>query len=227
MKWKQLRIPLLIITCVNVLFVVGRSILDPNIGKRTFTPFVFPQEVPLPQWRLVESRPLKGRTIESSTFGKLVLPGRQYLYIQNDLHLDIDMRYEVETDGDVKDYIKSQTPIKFFLDKPSVLVRQHPQLGFYGLFVYEKRAYLDACINSRGGSTFTIEQFSDNRAQYDRQFSRLLAWFFVQQPLNDRRCLWAHLSIPLNQSSQNSAYVILENTWFSWYQWWRPRFPKL
>ena len=218
MSWKQLRIPLLVITCVNVLFVVGRTILDPNIGKRTFTPFVFPQEVPLPQWRLVESRPLKGRTIESSTFGKLVLPGRQYRYIQNELHLDIDMRYEVE---------KSQTPIKFFLDQPSLLVRQHPQLGFYGLFVYENRAYLDACINSRGGSTFTIEQFSDNRAQYDRQFNRLLAWFFVQQPLNDRRCLWAHLSIPLNQSSPNSAYVILEKTWFSWYQWWRPRFPKL
>ena len=227
MIWKQLRIPLLIITCVNVLFVVGRSIVDPTIGKRTLTPFVFPQEVPLPQWRLVESRPLKGKTLESSSFGKLTLPARQYRYIQNDLHLDIEMRYEVEADGDVRGYIKDQTPIKFFLDKPSVLIRQNEQLGFYGLLIYEERAYLDACINSRGGSTFTSEQFSNNRAQYDRQFNRLLAWVFVQQPLNDRRCLWAHLSIPLNQSSPDSAYVILEKAWFSWYQWWRPRFPKL
>jgi len=27
------------------------------------------------------------------------------------------------------------------------------------------------------------------------------------------------ISIPLNRSSPESAYVILENAWFSWYQW--------
>lgn len=242
-RWKQLRTPLLILTFANILFVFGRLILDPNIGKRTVTPFVFPPVVSLPQWQLVASNPLKNQTVEQPPFGKLIFPGRQYRYIQNDLpassgastarrslaplaSLDIKMRYLVETDGDVKQFIKDNTAIRFLFDQPLLVVRQQEGLGFYGLFVYEKRAYLDACINSRGGSTFTKEQFSDNRIKYDVQFNRLLPWLLGQQALHDKRCLWTHLSIPLNQSSPESAYLMLEKAWFSWYQWWSTRFPK-
>ena len=180
----------------------------------------------LPQWQLVTSQPLKPHTFERPPFAKLLLPGRHYRYIQNDLHLDIKMRYEIETNGDVKDLVKKYNNIKFSLNKPSIVVRQHAQLGFYGLFVYKDRAYLDACINSQGGSTFTPEQFSYNRLHYDVKFNRLLAWLFIQQQLRDNRCLWTDLSIPLNQSSPESAYAILENAWEFWQQWWRPRFPK-
>jgi len=70
-------------------------------------------------------------------------------------------------------------------------VRQHEQLGFYGLFVYQKQS-VNACINSRGGSTFTKEQFNYNRIHRDTQFNRLLAWLLIQ--LRDKRCLWTHLS---------------------------------
>ena len=226
MIWKQLRIPLLALTCANILFVFGRSILDPTIGKRTVTPFVFPQVVPLPQWQRVASQPLENITVERPPFGKLVLPGSSYSYIQNDLPLDIKMRYEVQTDGNVKNFIRNQSGIKFPLNQPLVVVRKDERVGFYGLFVHQKRAYLDACINSRGGSTFTKEQFSYNRTQYDMQFNRLLPWLLGQEKLRDKRCLWTHMSIPLNQSSPESAYVILEKAWESWYQWWHPRFPK-
>jgi len=164
--------------------------------------------VPLPQWQLVASQPLKAETVDLQAFGKLVLPGREYRYIQNDL--DIKMRYEVETDGDFKEFIKKHTDIRF--RSINHLMRQHEQLGFYGLFVYQKRAYLNACINSRGGSTFTKEQFNYNRIHRDTQFNRLLAWL-LSKPLRDKRCLWTHLSIPLNRSSPESAYV-LENAWF-------------
>jgi cyanosortase A-associated protein len=47
-----------------------------------------------------------------------------------------------------------------------------------------------------------------------------------QEGLKDRRCLWAHLSVPLKNSSPEAAYQVLEKAWFSWYQWWQPRFPK-
>lgn len=226
-SWKQLRMPLLVLTCANVLFVLVRTILDPTIGKHTVTPFVFPSVVTLPQWQLVASHPLKAQTIERPPpLSKFILPARQYRYIQNDLRLDIEMRYKVETDGDVKQFIKDNTAIRFLLDQPLLIVRQQEGLGFYGLFVYQKRAYLDACINSQGGSTFTREQFSYNRIHYDVQFNRLLPWLLGQEALRDKRCLWTHLSIPLNQSSPESAYLILERAWFSWYKWWSTRFPK-
>lgn len=224
--WKQLRIPLLVLTFVNIFFVFGKSILDPTIGKQTVAPFVFPPDVPLPQWQRLASHPLKDQTVDRPPATKSAMLGRQYRYIQKDLQLDINMRYELETLGDVKQLIKDHTAIKFSLNQPLIILRQHKQLGFYGLFVYQKRAYLDACINSQGGSTFTKEQFSYNRIQYDVQFNRLFFWLLGKQALRDRRCLWSHLSITLNQSSPESAYVILENVWFSWYQWWHPRFPK-
>lgn len=224
--WKHLRIPLLAFTCANVLLVVGRSILDPTIGKQTVTPNVFPSAVPLPQWQAVASNPLENKTADPPLVGELALPGRHYRYIQNGLPLDIKMRYEVQTNGDVKQLIRNHADIQFPHNQPMVVVREQERVGFYGLFVHQKRAYLDACINPRGGSTFTTEQFSYNRNHYDVQFARLLPWLLGQQKLRDKRCLWAHLSIPLNQSSQQEAYDVLENAWFSWYQWWLPRFPK-
>lgn len=224
--WKQLQIPLLVLTCANVLLVFGRSILDPTIGKQTVTPFVFPSVVPLAQWQPIASQPLKNKTVDRAPFGKLVLPGRHYRYIQNNLPLDIKIRYEVQTTGDVKEFIRREGGIQLSLNQPLLVVRENERVGFYGLFVHDKRAYLDACINPNGGSTFTKEQFSYNRIHYDIQLNRLLPWLLGQQKLRDKRCLWTHLSIPLNKSSPQSAYVILENAWFSWYQWWRPRFPK-
>jgi len=227
MKWNKLRIVLLILTFANIVLVLGRSILDPTIGKRTVTPFVFPPVVPLPQWQLVTSQPLKNEIVERPPFTKVVLSGRQYHYLQNGLNLDIEMRYEVGTEGNVKHLIKEKTAIQLSLAHPLLVLRQQQGIGSYGLFVYQKRAYLDACINSRGGSTFTEEQFRANRIQYDVQFNRLLPWLLGQQELRDQRCLWTHLSIPLNQSSPESSYHILENAWFSWYKWWLPHFPQL
>jgi len=112
--------------------------------------------VPLPQWQLVASQPLKAETVDLQAFGKLVLEGSIAI---SKMPLDIKMRYEVETDGDFKEFIKS-TLISRFRSINHCLMYVSTKLGFYGLFVYQKRAYLNACINSRGGSTFTKEQFN-------------------------------------------------------------------
>lgn len=234
---KQLRVPMLIFAFASVICVFGRSILDPTVGKRTVTPFVFPSAVPLPQWQLAASQPTGDRTVQREPYGKLVLPGWHYRYIPNNIHassqspippsLDIEMRYEVQMDGNVKQLIKDNTAIQVGITQPLLILRQRQGIGFYGLFVYQKRAYLDACINPRGTSTFTEEQFKNNRIRYDTQFNRLLPWLLGQQDLSNQRCLWTHLSIPLNQSSPESSYHILENVWFAWYEWWHTRFPKI
>lgn len=223
MKPGKLRVPVLIFTFASAIFVFGKTISDTGIGKRTLTKFDFPSSVPLPQWQFVESKPLPNQTRDELPYGKLVLPGMQYSYKQNNIPLKIEMRYEVNTAGDVEKFLEKYTDIRF---SPSQTpnIRQDKQ-GFYGVFVYQQRAYLDACINPRGGSTFTWAQFDYNR-RYDVQFQRVLLWLFGRQELRDNRCLWTHLSIPLNQSNPESAYVTLEQAWFSWYEWWHSRFPK-
>jgi cyanosortase A-associated protein len=218
--WKKLRIPLLAVNFGGVLFVLVRTILAPTGSSRAVTSFVFPSVVPLPEWQPLASRPLDDPDDPNDKWQNS-LAGRHYRYIQNGLPLDIEMRYMHTTDGDTRDFIRNYTSI------PSeAVLHQQKGVGFYGLLAYQRRVYLSACINPRGGSTVTETQFQQNQYTSDVRFSRLLPWLLGRENLRHNRCLWALLSIPLKNSSPNNAYPILENAWFSWYQWWSPRLTK-
>lgn len=216
-RWKNLRTPLLAVTLSGVLLVLGKVILYPAVSNRTVSSFVLPSAVPLPGWQPLPSHLLVAPTAKDPSY----ISGRQYQYIQNDLPLNIEMRYLVNTVGDVKGLIKTYTSIP-----SSPVLHQQEGIGFYGLFTYQGKAYLSSCINPSGGSTVTDNQFKQNRNIYDLQLGRLLPWLLGQEKLKDERCLWAHLSIPLRHSSPEPSYQTLESAWVSWYQWWRPRFPK-
>ncbi|MGI8500632.1 MAG: cyanoexosortase A system-associated protein [Hassallia sp.] len=214
--WKQFRIPLLALTFSSVLLVLGKVILLPSAEKRTLTPFVFPEAVPLPKWQLKASSPLPEPTEEHPE----LIAQKHYQYIQNDLPLNIEMRYV--TDGNLKQLMRKYTSIS-----SSAVVRQHQGVGYYGLLVDRQRAYLSACINPQGGSTFIPQQFNQKQYLYHRPWQRLLPWVIGNKPIEDKRCLWAHLSTPIQNSTPEAAYKKLENAWFSWHQWWQPHFPKL
>jgi len=217
--WKQARIPFLVVIFGSVFFVLGKSILIPSVTKYSTTAlFVFPAKVPLVGWQPLASRPLP----ESNSELLQAIAQKHYQYVRDGRILDIEMRYFTSTDGDVRSFIRSYTSLV-----PSLTVRQQEKIGFYGILVDRERAYLSACINPRGGSTVTDRQFKQNRYLYDVQFNRLLPWLLGQASLRDNRCLWAHLSVSLEKNSPETAYQLLENVWFSWYQWWHLRFPKL
>ncbi len=207
---EKVRIALLTVILSSVFLVFGRISLAPTASNSKITPFVFPTTVPLPGWQPIGSRPM------SDSFA------RHYQYIQNDLPLNIEMRYLVNTGGNVRYLVNYYSSIPLSSGQSS---RFHKGIGFYILFAHQQRAYLSSCINSRGGSTVTASQFMQNRYIYDMRFERLLPWLLGQGSVVDKRCLWAHLSIPLN-SAPEDAYRVLETAWFSWYQWWHPRFPK-
>lgn len=210
---QKLRIPLLAFTFSSVVLVLGKVIFLPITENSAATPFNFPEQVPLSEWKLKASDSLPKPTQENEE----LISQKRYQYIQKDLPLDIEMRYVKAVD--VKSLIKNYTQIS-----SAAVVRQQKGVGYYGVGVDKQRAYLSACINSQGGSTFTFSQFTENQAQ--QRSERFLPWLLGQQPIEDKRCLWAHLSVPLKDSSPEASYKILENTWFSWYQWWQPRFPK-
>jgi cyanosortase A-associated protein len=213
--WKQFRITVLALTFSSVLLVLGKVILLPSAEKHTLTPFVFPETVPLPQWQLKASSPLPEPTEEHPE----LIAQKHYQYIQNDLPLNIEMRYM--TDGNLRELMRKYTSIS-----SSPVVRQHQGVGYYGLLVDRQRAYLSACINPQGGSTFTPQELNRKQYLYEGNWERIVSWLLSQQSLPDQRCLWAHLSIPLQSSSPEAAYKKLENAWFSWHQWWQPHFPK-
>lgn len=230
--WKSTRISFLSVTLFGVLLVLTKAILFPASSNRTVTAFVFPSVVPLNGWQPLASHPLVTQSsatescldcIKETQTNKQVnyLSGRQYQYIQNGLSLNIEMRYLVNTVGDVKEYIKQNTNIHL----AKVTLRQQTGIGYYNLFSDRSKAYLSTCINPRGGATVTDRQFKQNRNTYDLQ-SRIVPWLLGQQELKDNRCLWTHISTPLKGTTPDRTYQFLETAFVSWYQWWYPRFPN-
>lgn len=217
-SWKIVRTWLLAVLFIGVLFVLIKSILFPSSSQSAVTSFIFPITVPLPQWQLLDSVPLK--ITDDPTF----LSSRRYRYQQNRISLNIDMHYIIHSSGDVKDFLKKH--IFSQESAASVLIRQKSGVGFHALFTYQEKAFLSSCINPRGGSTVTFDQFRENRNTYDVQLGRLLLWLLGFKELRDFRCMWNVLSVPLKTAKPEEAYPILESAWFSWYSWWEPRFPQ-
>lgn len=217
MYWKEVRIQFLALIFSTGLLVVGKSILFPQEEPKANT-FIFPEEVPIAQWQTSVAPPLQSLTQQNSD----LLARKNYRYVKNGLSLDIEMRYlQNFYNADISDYIRRNLGIK-----SSSVVRQQKETGYYGLGVDEQKAYLSTCINPRGGSTFTHAQFRDNRFSQDINLNRIMPILQGKEALLDKRCLWVHLSIPLQNSSPEEAYQVLEKAWLSWYQWWQPRFPK-
>jgi len=100
------------------------------------------------------------------------------------------------------------------------------RVGFHGILQQQNRLYLSSCINPRGRTTVTDEQFRYNRNTRDLQFNRILFWLSGRGNIQDKRCLWTQMSVPLDKRTPENAKKILENAWVSWYEWWQPRFPE-
>ncbi|ERT08164.1 cyanosortase-associated family protein [Lyngbya aestuarii BL J] len=213
--WHQLRTPLLAFTGSFVILVLARVVFASSTQTLSKTTINLPEKVPLSEWNSTSYTLEKPE--EESLFKT---PDQRYQYIQNDLTLNIEMRYL--PGGNVERLVE-----KYQLSPSFPLVRQQENLGFYGLFVAEKRAYLSACINPKGISTFTRKQYSQNHSIYTLEWNRFIPWFLGQKQLRQRGCLWANLSIPLEDNSPEAAYQVLEKAWFSWYTWWSANFPSL
>ena len=220
-SWKNIRLSLLSIQLFVILTVLTKSIIYPTVKDTPKTNLALPTTVILPEWQLVKTGSVNSQLVQPPAYisGKYIT-GKSYQYIKNDILLDIEMRYLIHTKGDLKSFIKSYTGqiLPFLYEQQGI--------GFYSMFTYQQRAYLSACINPYGYSTVTGDQFRRNGLRYALSLERIASWLTSQTEIVDKRCLWAHLSIPLNNSSQEEAYRTLENVWFDWYQWWNQNFPE-
>lgn len=216
--WKPARISLLAVTLGGVLLVAGKLVLYPSTGNRAATPFEFPSSVPLADWQMQNSAPLEVKKPSE------VKSGRKYEYRKNNVALEIEMRYVVDTNGDVASMMKGHSVLK---SSPGKLeLANTEKVGYHGILLQKNRMYLSSCINPRGGSTVTAEQFRYNRNTRDLQLDRILFWLLGRGNIQDTRCLWAQMSVSLDKTTPENANKILEDAWGSWYAWWQPRFPE-
>jgi cyanosortase A-associated protein len=224
-----LRLSFLGLTFISVLVVLFKVILEPKSGNNLveYTPYQFPDTVPLAQWKLEKSQPISPPEKDDKQF----FGAKNYQYSQNQLQVNIDMHYLVNTTGNVNTYLKDYY-LKTSTEKdPKVRVKQEPKIGFYNVFLYDEKIQIVSCINPRGGATANVSQFFLNRQRYDYANNKaggnkLISWLLGQEELQDRRCMWAHLSMPIGNLPPEKAFGEIEKVWFSWYDWWQMNFPR-
>lgn len=222
-KHQKLRIGLLAVLVTGSLLIFLRSIIDSGLGKPT--PLIFPEKIELAQAKTTQSEAIVDT--KNFPFKPKYLSGQSYRFLVDNQPIDVALRYAVGTEGDIPIFLKELVNIDLKDDELRQKIVRRDPIGYYAAFTYQDRAYLTACINPRGISTVTKEQFDDNAS--DRAMDRdvLISWLLGQRDLRDRRCLWTLISTPLTADSDHNAITQkLEKIWISWYEWWKPKFPQ-
>jgi cyanosortase A-associated protein len=229
---RQIRTSLLFLIGLSVFVVLGKVMLTPTIGtprQSVLAAFSFPQTVPLDDWQALNSRVMDQVPSDRRT-QKRLLSAQLYEYKKNGVPIEIEMRYTLESSGNVIGFLTNYTSIPPAVIQPSLRDERHHQgVGYYVLFVHQQRAYLTSCINPKGGSTVTLPQFRRNRYAHDLDIERVFKWLISDQGIRDDRCLWVNMSVPLDQTTdqkKTTAYAVLEKTWLPWFDWWQSRFPE-
>lgn len=215
--WPQLRILLLSSTCVSVFFVLATVNLSSTPNKDPATAYSFPQRVTLPEWQFTKSSELPQKANENVSGANAIVSGKRYQLIQNNVPLIVEIRPVINTDGSIQRLVERSRVRSTSTDNSSIMIREKEEVGVYGLSIDKGHTYLDTCLNPRGKSTFTREQFMAKQTNYSMQPSRLIALLWGQERLNDHRCLWVRLALPAGKVQPKAVYPILEKAWLSLY----------
>lgn len=225
-----LRLTLLALTLGGTLLVLAKAIATPKNDVVTADPGRhLAKTVPMTGWQLVGSTAIEDK--EALSTGESPANGRKYSYRRGNTELEVELRHIIG-DGNVSRFLFVYSPVREGNAKLSSGIRNQPDIGYYGVLTHKGRAYLTACMNARGGSTVTDQQFRQNRLKYDVQISRIFPWLWGQEPLMDHRCLWTLMSMPISTATtaqtagSPTAEQELEAAWASWYQWWQSNYPS-
>ena len=213
---------LLAVTAIATAVTLGKSIANPGTIFPVNEDYTFTDTVTLSQWQLADTKPLAVHQNKPTEYitGDFIT-GKNYRYQKEGQTLDIEMRYFADTNGNLKDFITSQT------GELSSVLKADGDRGSYSIYTHGDRAYLSACINPRGKSTVTSDEYNRNLMAYDTRLSNIVPWLLGRAEFRDKRCLWANLSIYLdNNISVDDTYNHLETSWFDWYDYWQANYPN-
>ncbi|MGV2826794.1 cyanoexosortase A system-associated protein [Myxosarcina sp. GI1(2024)] len=209
---------------IGIGMVAIYSFIEPKSGNYQVSSFKFPPHLDLESWQQIDRQSKRHVSLAEENTESVAVAN--YQYQQTNLGLQVETRYLVGTNGDVPSYIDEYTD----LDRENSSgekIAEIENIGYHYLFTSSDRAFLSSCISPRSPSNVTSKQFSLNRYYYNLKPQVWWHWLWGKASIHDRRCLWTHLSIAIDDSNVQMAYETLEAAWVDWYRWWQPRFPSL
>jgi cyanosortase A-associated protein len=213
---------------LNVLIVAGvavRVFSDPTVGN--LQAYEFPETIEIEGWNFTESESIK--PVEKPEYeGSSYRAGRHYRYRQGRTPLDVEIRYVTETLGGVDLFTREHERFMGKADGEEIvaLIRQSPETGAFAQLTYDGYAYISTCINPRGLSTVSPEQFQRNQELYDTVMGRVIPWLLGRDRWRDDRCLWTLMYSPLGDDPDQTQDQ-LEAAWRDWFATWDGQFPPL
>jgi cyanosortase A-associated protein len=213
---------------LNVLIVVGvavRVFTDPRVGN--LQAYEFPETIEIEGWNFTDSESIK--PVEKPEYeGSSYRAGRHYRYRQGRTPLDVEIRYVTETLGGVDLFTREHERFQGKADGEEIvaLIRQSPETGAFAQLIYDDYAYISTCINPRGLSTVSPDQFQRNQELYDTVMGRVIPWLLGRDRWRDDRCLWTLMYIPLGDDPDQTQDQ-LEAAWRDWFDTWEGQFPPL
>lgn len=202
---------------------------SPIAGANTFPPYQFPSTFNLPGWQLqdTKSQPLIPVVKDDDpppgeNNSDLPLSQRSYLYTNGDHQLMVDLRYIVNTFGEISGYYSSFQNLPKLDNSTQVIIKNDD--NYHIQSQGEGRKYWMACLNVEGKTTVTSSQFVSYFRRGYVEPTKLLDWVIGKRVLQDRRCLWIELSVPRESSLTDSEVM---DIWQVIVNYWRSHFPPL
>ncbi|MDJ0600134.1 MAG: cyanoexosortase A system-associated protein [Crocosphaera sp.] len=228
------RATLLGILFLGILGFLSYHIIVPQDSKKidNTQTVTIPDTVPLSNWKLIDSQPLKSAETEKK---REQVPGKLYEYSNDQERLQAEIRYE-KYRGSFNHFVIIDIGMPAATISPDIYYKKG--VGHYALFEYENTTYLGSCINAKGEATVTLDQYNRNRYLRGWGLTRTFLWLLGEQDLVEYRCLWTLMSVP--GSSEELDFTVnidpdnkelnevekkLEQAWLDWYSWWKNNFP--
>ncbi|MFW6296206.1 MAG: hypothetical protein ACOC04_03335, partial [Halothece sp.] len=102
--------------------------------------------------------------------------------------------------------------------------RNISSLGNYQVFNDGETAYLTACITPEGKSTVSVSDYVSQTNATVFHPKGILPRLTGERSLRERRCLWVHLSTPLEGESPEAKEDVLEAVFQEGYPQWQGLF---
>ncbi len=214
---------LLPFTGITITGLTVATIMTPQIGRREIEPLQFPSQITLSDWNQQNNIPLV-QNPETNFQQDRLRSGQQYHYQQQQDQVTVALRFSSPTVGRVEKYIKQTYKQGFEKAYQQGSTKYLSNFGHYRLFTNQDKAYLSTCLTPTGESTVEFSNYVNkaNRNVFDWQ--TLIPRLLGKQSLRERRCLWVHLSTPLNQDSPETSYRLLESVFQQGYSKWQSLF---
>ncbi len=231
---------LLIALCGGSIGVLGNAIINTPKPSSLQAPvaFNFPQSVAISDANIAATKPLAAKDkVGAGQSYRYTVPtqpssGTPKSGSGKPQVIDLEIRYI--TDG-VANRPTMDAMLPFFNNIPAKVVlapstmKEEPGMGFYSLFADKKTAYFGTCINPRGITTVTGDQFHANSNPNPFgggvPYQRFIPWVLGQQTFRDSRCLWTVLSTPIDEAAPDATIKTLQTVGINWARWWQGNFP--